>query len=154
MQGEVALKQGDSDSPTKDDWLPLRKASCHGSRREQIALHHVPWRCTPSRIASKPRPITYDKPLALGPNPIGALKGSLEGSEHMVVPEVRDSMPAHPANSRNRRTTAEHQPSLCLEVIRPRVRLGDGVPIGPGRLELLRAIAECPRPIPSASRPW
>ena len=29
-----------------------------------------------------------------------------------------------------------------LEVIRPRVRLGDTVLIGPGKIELLRAVAE------------
>ncbi len=30
-----------------------------------------------------------------------------------------------------------------LEVIRPRVRLGDAVLIGPGKVELLRAVAAC-----------
>ncbi len=31
---------------------------------------------------------------------------------------------------------------LRPEIIRPRVRLGDVVPIGPGKMELLRAVAE------------
>lgn len=75
-----------------------------------------------------------------------------EGERAPWQPWVRDAMPIDSADRLHRRDASLKLPPLDdpnnvskllrPEVIRPRVRVGDNVLIGPGKIELLRAVAQ------------